>query len=140
MIVLDTEVLAELLKAEPDASVMAWLAAQRRGELYTTTVGEAEIATALAALPKGRRRDVLTQAVARLLGEGLGGRILPFDRAAAMAYGDLTTKRQAAGEQVTTAVAQVAAIARARGARLIVTRDAAGFVAQGLKCVDPWAA
>ena len=69
-----------------------------RGELYTTTIGEAEIATALAALPKGRRRDALTQAVARLLGEGLGGRILPFDRAAAAAYGDLTPKRQGAAD------------------------------------------
>ena len=51
--------------------------------LYTTTVSEAEIAAALAFLPKGRRRETLVQAVARLLGEGLGGRILPFDRAAA---------------------------------------------------------
>ena len=138
MIVLDTEILAELLKSEPDASVMAWLAAQRRGELYTTTVGEAEIATALSTLPKGKRRDALTQAVARLLGEGLGGRILPFDRAAAAAYGDLAPKRQGAVDPVTTSVGQVVAIAKARGARLIATRDPAGFIAQGLKCVDPW--
>ncbi|WP_237482776.1 type II toxin-antitoxin system VapC family toxin [Lichenibacterium dinghuense] len=139
MIVLDTEVLAELLKPEPDPTVMAWLAVQRRGELYTTTVSEAEVAAALASLPKGRRRDALGQAVARLLGEGLGGRILPFDRAAAAAYGDLTPKRQAAGEAVTTAVGQVAAIAKARGARLVATREAAGYLAQGVKCVDPWA-
>ena len=138
MIVLDTEVLAELLKPEPNAAVMAWLAAQRRGELYTTTIGEAEIVAALAALPKGRRRDALGQAVARLLGEGLGGRILPFDRAAAAAYGDLAPKRQAASEPVTTAVGQIAAIAKARGARLIATREIAGFVQQGHKCVDPW--
>ena len=139
MIVLDTEVLAEMLRPKPDPTVMAWLAAQRRGELYTTTVSEAEVAAALASLPKGRRRDSLGQAVARLLGEGLGGRILPFDRAAAAAYGDLAPKRHAAGEQVTTAIGQVAAIAKARGARLVATRDAASFVAQGLKCVDPWA-
>jgi hypothetical protein len=138
MIVLDTEVLAELLKADPDALLMGWLAAQRRGELYTTTVGEAEIASALAALPKGRRREALSQAVARLLGEGLGARILPFDRAAATAYGDLTPKRQGAAEPVTMGVGQVAAIAKARGARLIATRDPAGFLAQGLKCVNPW--
>lgn len=138
MIILDTDVLAELLRAEPDANVMAWLAAQRRGELYTTTVSEAEVAAALASLPRGRRRDSLGQAVARLLGEGLGGRILPFDRVAAAAYGDLAPKRHAAGEQVTTAVGQVAAIAKARGARLVATRDTAGFLAQGLKCVHPW--
>lgn len=138
MIVLDTEVVAELLKPEPDPTAMTWLAAQRRGELYTTTVSEAEVAAALASLPKGRRRDALNQAVARLLGEGLGGRILPFDRAAAAAYGELAPKRQAAGEQVTTAVGQVAAIAKARGARLVATSAASGYVAQGLKYVNPW--
>ena len=138
MIILETEVLAELLRSEPNESVMAWLAAQRRGELYTTTIAEAEIGTALAALPKGRRRDALTQAVARLLGEGLGARILPVDRAAAAAFGDLGLKRQGAAFLVATAVGQVAAIAKARGARLVATRDPAGFVAQGLKCVDPW--
>lgn len=138
MIVLDTDVLAELLKPEPDPAAMAWLAAQRRGELYTTTISEAEVAAALATLPKGRRRDALGQAVARLLGEGLGGRVLPFDRAAAVAYGELAPKRQAAGEQVTTTVGQIAAVAKARGARLVATRDAVGFLAQGLKCFDPW--
>ena len=83
--------------------------------IYTTTIGEAEIATSLSTLPKGRRRDALTQAVARLLGEGLGGRILPFDRVAAAAYGDLAPKRQTAEEPVTTTVGQVAAIAKAQG-------------------------
>lgn len=139
MIVLDTEILAELLRPEPDPTAMAWLAAQRRGELYTTTVSEAELAVALISLPKGRRRDALGQAVARLLGEGLGGRILPFDRAAAAAYGELAPKRPAASEQVTTVVGQIAAIAKARGARLIATRDATAYFAQGLRCVDPWA-
>lgn len=138
MIVLDTEILAELLKPEPDSTVMAWLASQRRGELYTTTISEAEIAAALAGLQRGRRRDALGQAIARLFGEGLGGRILPFDRAAAAVYGELAPKRQIAGEQIVTAVGQIAAIARARGARLVATRDTDGYRAQGLKCIDPW--
>jgi len=77
VIVLDTDVVSELLRPEPDSAVLAWLAAQRRGELYTTTISEGEIASGLALLPKNRRRDMLTQAVARLLGEGLGGRVLP---------------------------------------------------------------
>ena len=95
MIVLDTNVLSELVKPEPNATVLAWIAKQRRGELYTTTISEAEIAYGLALLPKGRRREALTQAVARLLGEGLGGRVFPFDRAAATVFGELATKRQA---------------------------------------------
>jgi len=85
VIVLDTNVLSELARPDPDEAVLAWVAAQRRTELCTTTISEAELAYGLALLSKGRRRDALAQATARLLGEGLGGRVLPFDRAAAAA-------------------------------------------------------
>jgi len=94
--------------------------------------------TAATLLPKGRRRDALTQAVARLLGEGLGGRVLPFDRAAAAAYGEITAKRRTTDGPVATASGQIAAVARARGARLVATRDTASFANSGLKCGDPW--
>jgi len=97
VIVLDTNVLSELAKAAPDEAVAAWVASQRRAELCTTAVSEAELGYGLALLPKGRRRDALTQAVARLLGEGLGGRVLAFDRAAAAAYGAVAAGRRAAG-------------------------------------------
>ncbi len=103
MIVLDTNVLSELVKPDPDASVLAWVARQRRVELCTTAVNEAELAYGLALLPKGRRRDALTQAVARLLGEGLGGRVLAFDRAAATIYGDVASRRRGAGRPIATA-------------------------------------
>lgn len=139
MIVLDTNVLSELAKPDPDAAVLAWVAIQRRAELCTTAVNEAELAYGLALLPKGRRRDALTQAIARLLGEGLGGRVLAFDRTAAAAYGEIAAKRRIAGRPVATADGQVAAIARAHGARLVATRDLGGFDGCGVPCASPWA-
>ncbi|WP_376100677.1 type II toxin-antitoxin system VapC family toxin (plasmid) [Roseomonas sp. CCTCC AB2023176] len=138
MIVLDTNVLSELARPEPDPAVLAWVARQRRADLCTTAVSEAELAYGLALLPKGRRRDLLENAVARLLGEGLGGRVLPFDRAAATAYGPFVGARRAAGRPVATADAQIASIARAKGAALIATRDAGGFAGCGVPLADPW--
>ena len=138
MIVLDTNVLSELIRPETDARVAAWVAAQRRAELCTTAISEAELAYGLALLPKGRRRDALAQAVARLLGEGLGGRVLPFDRAAAAVYGEFAARRRAAGQPAATADAQIAAVARARGASLLATRDAGGFEGCQVRLVDPW--
>ena len=93
MIVLDTNVLSELMRPDPDGAVLAWFAGQRRAELCTTAISEAELAYGLALLPMGRRRDALIQMVARLLGEGLGGRVLAFDRAAAAAYGAFAARR-----------------------------------------------
>jgi predicted nucleic acid-binding protein len=137
VIVLDTNVLSELAKLNPHTSVMTWVAQQRRSDLCTTTISEAELAYGLALLPTGRRRDALTQAVARLLGEGLGGRMLPFDRPAAAVYGEIAAARRAAGRPIATADGQIAAIARARGAAVLATRDAGGFQDCGLP-IDPW--
>jgi predicted nucleic acid-binding protein len=139
VIVLDTNVLCELVRPEPAASVLAWLAGHRRSEFCTTAVSEAELAYGLALLPRGRRRDTLGRAVARLLGEGLGGRVLPFDRAAATAYGEIAAARRAAGRPIAAPDAQIAAIARSCGVTLVATRDTQGFEGCGLRLANPWA-
>ena len=51
MIVLDTNVLSELMRSQPAASVFAWVAAQPRAALYTTSVNKAEVLYGIAALP-----------------------------------------------------------------------------------------
>ena len=121
-------------------AVLAWVATQRRAELCSTAISEAELAYGLALLPQGRRREALVQAVARLLGEGLGGRVLAFDRIAAAAYGVIAAGRRTAGRPVATADGQIAAIARARGATLLATRDVSGFQDCGVPIIDPWQA
>ena len=135
---LDTNVVSELTKARPDLAVSHWLSEQRWTELCTAAITEAELAYGIALLPGGRRRDALALAVARLLREGLGGRVLPFDRAAAAAYGTLAARRRASGRPVATADGQIAAIARAHGAALIATRDAGGFKGCGVTVTNPW--
>ena len=138
MIVLDTNVLSELTKARPDPAVSGWLSEQRWARLYTTAITEAELAYGVALLPGGRRRDTLALAVTRLLQEGLGGRVLAFDRAAAVAYGEFAARRRAGGRPVAVADGQIAAIARAHGAALIATRDAGGFEGCGVAVANPW--
>jgi plasmid stability protein len=43
VIVLDTNVLSKLIRSEPAAAVFAWVSAQPRATLYTTSVSKAEI-------------------------------------------------------------------------------------------------
>jgi len=76
VIVLDTNVISELMRAEPHAAVLAWVAAQRRSELYTTHINQAEILYGVAALPEGRRRTALAAAAAAMFAEDFAGRIL----------------------------------------------------------------
>ena len=62
MIVVDTNVISELMRGEPDSAVLAWVAAQPRTLLYTTYVNQAEILYGIGALPEGRRRTALAAA------------------------------------------------------------------------------
>ena len=57
MIILDTNVVSEPLKPQPDPAVLQWLNAQEPKTLYITAINWAELLAGVAALPAGRRRD-----------------------------------------------------------------------------------
>ena len=85
MILLDTNVISELLRAAPEPKVEAWLAAQDGADVYLSAVSKAALRRGVAVIPAGRRRRSLMEAVEGILGEDFRGRILPFDRPAAAA-------------------------------------------------------
>jgi predicted nucleic acid-binding protein len=140
VIVLDTNVLSELLRATPSPVVLAWARAQDADAIFTTAVCEAEMLFGVAAMAEGRRQMALARAVDAILGTILGGRVLPFDRAAARFYGVLAAECRKAGRSVGIADLQIAAIARARNAGAIATRNTQHFAGCGLAIVDPWSA
>lgn len=138
MIILDTNVLSELTRSTPAAEVLAWARAQNAGTIFTTTVNEAEMRYGLAMLPDGRRRTALARAIDAMLGTVLAGRVLPFDRTAAAEYGDWAATRRKLGRPVAMADLLIAAIARARGANAIATRNTDDFMDCGVPLINPW--
>src|SRR5689334_18780739 len=137
MIVVDTNVISELMRGEPDPAVVAWVAAQPRAQLYTTRVNQAEILYGVAGLPPGRRRAALAAAASAMFDEDFAGRVLPFAAAAAARYPEIVLARRRAGQPIEKFDALIAATALAAGAS-IATRDAGGFVGCGLTVIDPW--
>ena len=75
MIILDTNVVSELLRAAPAPPVEAWLARQNGASVYLTTISEAELRYGVAVLPKGKRRELLAEAVEAMLREDFRNRI-----------------------------------------------------------------
>lgn len=137
MIVLDTNVLSELLRPTPAPQVEAWLAAQDGPSVYFTAVGEAELRHGVAILPAGRRRTALGAAIDAMLDEDFHDRILPFDRGVASAYAVIVAMRRAAGRPISQFDCQIAALARARGAR-VATRNTDDYEGCGVALIDPW--
>ncbi len=139
MIVLDTNVISELLRAAPAPAVSAWFARQKTNDVYLCAVTEAELRRGAAILPAGRRRDALHEAIDLIMAQDFPHRILPFDSAAARHYAVITAARRAAGRPISLFDAQIAAVARAHAA-MVATRDVAGFEGCGIEIVNPWQA
>lgn len=135
--VLDTNVLSELLRAEPNAQVLAWVAAQPPDRLFISVVTQAEMLLGARLLPAGKRRTLLEAALHAMFDEDFAGRVLAFDSAAAAHYAEVVARRRAAGRPVAQFDAQIAATALACGCGL-VTRNLSDFEACGLTLIDPW--
>lgn len=139
MIVLDTNVLSEVLRPAPDPRPLAWLAAQTRADLFTTTVTRAELLYGVQLLPAGQRRDGLLEAVQAVFASDMVGQVLSFDNAAADLYAEIAAARKLAGRPISQFDAMIAAIARSRGADL-ATRNVRDFIGCGVQVIDPWQA
>lgn len=139
MIVLDTHVISELWKIEPNPNVLAWVDAQMVETLYLSAITVAELRFGLATMPAGKRRTIYQD---RLEGEVLPAftsRILPFDLDASRAYADLMAQAREEGKAIGKADGYIAAIVIARGFA-IATRDVAPFQATRLNVINPWEA
>jgi predicted nucleic acid-binding protein len=136
MILLDTNVVSEAMKPEPNSSVRDWLDGQAAETLFISSVTIAELAFGIDAMPKGKRRDALAATLDGVL-DLFEARILPFDTAAARHYADLAVAARSAGKGFPTPDGYIAAIAA--GHRFTVaSRDTSAFRAAGLAVVDPW--
>jgi predicted nucleic acid-binding protein len=137
MILLDTNVVSEAMKPEPDPAVRDWLDEQAAETLYLSSVTIAELMFGIGTLPNGKRKDRLTSTLTGVL-EIFADRILPFDMNAARRYADLAVKARAAGKGFPTPDGYIAAIAASHDFA-VASRDASPFTAAGLNVIDPWA-
>jgi predicted nucleic acid-binding protein len=138
MILLDTNVISELVKVEPNSAVAAYLDGVAPETVFTAAVCEAEIWYGLAIMPAGRKRDNLIAKMTNFFDAAFQGQVLPFDRACASLYGEIRHSREAAGRPVSVEDAMIAATAEAYGVQAIVTRNVKDFVGRGVAVIDPW--
>ena len=139
MIILDTNVLSALMRQAPELPVVEWLDQQQADSVWITSVTLFEARFGLAVLPKGKRRQSLETAFARLLVEDLEDRVLAFDASAATEAAVLAADRQKAGRPVDFRDTQIAGIALSRRATL-ATRNTRHFQDLRVPVVDPWQA
>lgn len=137
MILLDTNVVSEPLKAAGDTNVLAWFDAQIVETLYLSTISLAELRFGIAVLPEGKRRDTLHFSLEQRVLPLFAGRILSFDDDASQSYATLRARARAGGQAIAPADGYIAAIAVTHGLA-VATRDTSPFEAAGLAVINPW--
>lgn len=135
MIVVDTNVWSETLRAEPDARVLQWLSTYA-AELYMPALVAHELAFGVELLPDGARRRRLDQSIQAMLGR-LAERILPYDADTARTHAALRARSRRAGHEPSAEDGQIAAHAAQLQAAL-ATRNTNDFAGLGIELTNPW--
>jgi predicted nucleic acid-binding protein len=139
MIVLDTNVVSETMRRVPNPAVVDWLDNQPRNELYLCAPVLAEIYYGIARLEQSQRKLGLLQSYRQIIAEAFEGRVLPFDIAAAEAYGELVATLEGKGRTIDVFDAMIAAVAQSNFA-ILATRNTSHFQYIDLDLIDPFGA
>jgi predicted nucleic acid-binding protein len=137
MIILDTNVISEPLRATGDPAVLSWLDQQDVETLYLTAITVGELRFGIAALPSGKKRHRLEDEFEQHILSLFEGRVLPFDEAVTTAYAGIRAKARSTGKAIGVADAFIAAIAVHHGFT-IATRDVSPFKFAGIPVINPW--
>jgi toxin FitB len=137
MIVLDTNIISEVMRPQPNTAVLAWLNQQHSPHLFITSVSIAEIGYGLRVLSDGQRRRILQNRFEQFIAQGFEYRILNFDKPAVQIYAEIMGYRKEIGSPMSFPDAQIAAMARNYNYNL-ATRNIKDFDNCGIDLINPF--
>ncbi|WP_028280615.1 type II toxin-antitoxin system VapC family toxin [Arthrobacter sp. H5] len=137
MIVLNTNVVSELAKLQPEQTVIEWVDTHNSSELMITALTAAEIRAGVGLLPEGRRKQEIGTRMESLLTETFAGYVLAFDIGPSVYCADILETQTRGGRPISVFDAQLAAVCRQHNS-VLATRNIADFTGTGLQLVNPW--
>lgn len=133
----DTNVISEFIKPQPDSRVIRWLDATDPESLFVSVVTFGEIRIGIEDLPAGKRRAALEEWFEQGLPDWFDSHLLPVTKAIADRWGRLTIEAKKKGIPVTTADGLIAATAIEHNLA-VVTRNVTDFARCGAAIINPW--
>jgi len=131
---IDTDLLSERARKQPDPRILAWLEANA-SEVYTSSHVIGEMQAGISLLPEGPKRRALQAWLNRLV-EAMEGRILNFNTSVAAVWGRQEAEFSQKGCLMPMPDSFIAATAR-RHNLTIATRNTTDYDRPGLKVFNP---
>jgi predicted nucleic acid-binding protein len=135
LIFVDTNVVSETLRNEPNEAVLAWLV-RHDAEISLPTIVIGEIAFGIAKIKPDQRAKRLERGLSEWR-QRFAGRVFHFTEATALTYGEIMGNAVRRGRPMSVPDGMIAAIASINGGRL-ATRNGTDFATTGLDIVSPW--
>lgn len=132
---IDTNVLSELRRREPDVNVRKWLERRPAMTLYLSVLTLGELRKGIELLPESARKRALLDWLAVELPGFFAGRVLPIDTRVADRWGHLLAQKR----RPLPAIDSLLAATALTHDLALVTRNRRDFQYPGLSVVDPWA-
>lgn len=133
---IDTNVLSELRRREPNAQVVAWMQARPRQSLYLSVLSLGEIRKGIEGVADAAFRPAWTDWLEVELRHYFVGRLLDVDTAVADRWGRV---QAASGRSLPVIDGLLAATALQHDLSL-VTRNTRDFEGLGIRLINPWQA
>jgi len=131
---IDTNVLSELRRRQPDAQVVHWVESRPSVVLYLSVLTLGELRKGIEALSESTRKHAMLDWLEVELPQFFAGRILPIDAHVADRWGHLVAR---AGRPLPAIDSLLAATALVHDLTL-VTRNLRDFEFPGLSVINPW--
>jgi predicted nucleic acid-binding protein len=134
---LDTNCVSELVRPEPEPSVIRWIEETDEATLYLSVLTLSEIRKGVAGLAQGRRRTRLETWLEVDLRARFSGRIVPIDAGIADRFGGLAAEARRQGKALPVIDGLLVATALHLNLTM-VSRNARDFVATHVPVLNPW--
>jgi toxin FitB len=134
---LDTCVLSEFTRRQPEHKVLEWLEQIPEEKLYLSVITIGEVQHGIERLPSSQRKTELLLWLNNALIERFEGRILPLDTETMLVWGTLTAQMERTGRPTGSMDGLMVATAL-RHQLIIATRNTSDFLPCGVQVINPW--
>jgi toxin FitB len=134
---LDTCVISEIIKPQPDENVVAWIQNNNESDLYLSVLTFGELEKGIEKAQDLARKAKLKLWVEQDLKQRFEGRIIPIDLSVSSRWGSVQGMAEVAGKPMAV-VDGLIAVSGVVYNCIVVTRNVSDMKQSGVELLNPW--